>query len=441
MTITKKYGTLSRLVLGTDVFVVLTKPEDYKLVLTNVNGNNKTSVTKQWYPLLGNGIIRASGTTHRLRRKIIQPFLNIKYLTDYVTFFDNYSHNCADLLEKEIGGHIFDIKPYMAQYAADIFLASIAGIQGTAHKGEYNEILYWQDRLIKCVWKTIIKPWQQIEWIFCLSDNKKKMCTAQKTVQDFIYNIAMQKKTMECNGLNYDSEYFEKSVIGNYSSHMKQLFDDETNKSCAVSDEDFIDDVRSLYIAIQNTIMEMTSMTLLMLGMHVEIQEKLRKEILTIFGNDNLDVKRLMTIRYLHMVIQETLRLFPASPIISRQLTGDIQLESCVLPDGCLVMIPIFAIHRNPMYWDKPEEFIPERFSSENSSTRHRYTYIPFGTGPRDCLGQRYTFLSVGAAIVNLLRRFRFVATGSVKDVKLTNDILLRSRDGIKLSVFRLEDH
>jgi len=62
------------------------------------------------------------GAVHRLRRKVIQPFLNIKYLSDYVTFFDNYSHHCADLLEKEIGGYIFDIVPYVAQYAADIFL-------------------------------------------------------------------------------------------------------------------------------------------------------------------------------------------------------------------------------------------------------------------------------------------------------------------------------
>lgn len=61
--------------------------------------------------------------------------------------------------------------------------------------------------------------------------------------------------------------------------------------------------------------------------------------------------------------------------------------ESCTLPEGCYIMIPIFAIHRNPMYWHKPLEFIPERFLSENSSNRQRYTYIPFGTGLRDCLG------------------------------------------------------
>nr|XP_012214979.1 PREDICTED: cytochrome P450 3A19-like [Linepithema humile] len=232
-----------------------------------------------------------------------------------------------------------------------------------------------------------------------------------------------------------------KSVASNYLNYVKQLSDDATGKSRAVSDEDVNDDIRNLYAAIQNTVMELTSFIFLSLGIHTEIQEKLRKEILLTFGNDKIDAKRLTSIRYLNMVIQETLRLFPPAPIIARQLTEDIKLESCVLPNGCYVIIPVFTIHRDPAYWNKPEEFIPERFSPKNSSSHHRYTYIPFGTGLRACPGQRYTFLSVGAAIVNLLRRFRFVATGSVKDVKLTNDILLRSRDGIKLSMFRLEDH
>jgi len=61
--------------------------------------------------------------------------------------------------------------------------------------------------------------------------------------------------------------------------------------------------------------------------------------------------------------------------------------DSCTLPDGCNIMIPVFTIHRNPAYWHKPLEFIPERFSSESSSNRPRYTYIPFGIGSRDCLG------------------------------------------------------
>lgn len=121
--------------------------------------------------------------------------------------------------------------------------------------------------------------------------------------------------------------------------------------------------------------------------------------------------------RYLQMVIKETLRLFPVAFVMARELTEDIELgtffffffflqranslpylhftetetlmivESCTLPSGCQVMIPICAIHRNPKYWPTPNEFIPERFAPGNS---HNYdAYLPFGTGLRSCPGKR----------------------------------------------------
>ncbi|XP_067215787.1 cytochrome P450 4C1-like isoform X1 [Linepithema humile] len=385
LTFNKKYGSPSRFCFGTDLFVLLAKPEDYKVVLANVDGNYKSSVMKLYSPLLGNGIIRVSGATHRLRRKIIQSSLNAKSVSDYVKFFDNYSNYCGDYLEKEVGGHTFDMKPYIGRYVTDIYLASIGGIEGTAYEGEYDELLYWQERLMKYMYKKVATPWLQLEWIFSLSDNAKQQSFGQKIIQNFVHKI--MQKSVERDTLNYDNEILQKpkSVASNYLNYVKQLSDDATGESRAVSDEDVNDDIRNLYAAIQNTVMELTSFVFLLLGMHTEIQEKLRKAILLTFGNEKIDAKRLTSIRYLNMVIQETLRLFPVAPIIARQLTGDIKLESCVLPNGCYVLIPVFTIHRNPAYWNKPEEFIPERFSPENSSSRQRYTHIPFGTGLRDC--------------------------------------------------------
>ncbi|KYN12211.1 Cytochrome P450 3A13, partial [Trachymyrmex cornetzi] len=171
---------------------------------------------------------------------------------------------------------------------------------------------------------------------------------------------------------NYNVTLFQelKPIFNNYWDHVEQIRANVSDKSCDV----------------QNTITEATSFAMLMLAIYTDVQEKLRQEILVTFNNDKIDAQRLLSMRYLHMVIQETLRLFPIVPIISRQLTGDIKLESCTLPEGCYIMIPTFAIHRNPAYWYKPLEFIPERFLT----TRHRYTYIPFGMGFRDCIGKYF---------------------------------------------------
>ncbi|XP_011634953.1 LOW QUALITY PROTEIN: cytochrome P450 4c3-like [Pogonomyrmex barbatus] len=371
------------------------------------------------------------GATHRIRRKMIQPLLNIKFLSEYVTCFDNYSNQCADILEKVVDSPTFDLKPHIKQYAANIFLETMMGIEGTI-RNENDELIYWQEILFKETYNRVTKPWLQFDWIF-LTENGRQTHIAKRIVLDFIYNITSRKE-MKHTALENNNENFEKpkAAFDHYLNRIQ--LHNVTNESCMVSDENFIDDVRSFYAAIQNTIMESISFTMLMLGMHTEVQEKLRQEISFTFGNEKVNAQGLISMQYLHMVIQETLRLFPITPTVSRQLTGDIKLESCTLPDGCYVLIPIFAIHRNSAYWPKPLEFIPERFSSENSSSRHRYTYIPFGTGPRDCIGQRYAFLAIATIITNLVRRFRFATSNSIEDIKLISDIVLRSQD-VKLNI------
>ncbi|XP_071641753.1 cytochrome P450 4c3-like isoform X1 [Temnothorax longispinosus] len=436
--IIKKYGNLTRLIYGTNVFVVLAKPEDYKCVLANVNGNYKGSVTKSWERFLGNGLARTSGPPQKLRRKIIEPLLNLKYLFEYVTFFDTYSNLCASTIEKNVDGPMFELKPYMVQYVFDTFLVTMMGIQRSEHKHEKDEIVYWQEKLIIDAHNRTKKPWLQLESILSLTKSRKQLRIAREILLDFIYNIT--RKAISHTALQDNNEISQrpKPFFTKYWNRVEELRNDVRSKPCKVSDENFIDDARSFFAAIQNVITELTTFIILMLAMHTEVQEKLREEISVTFNNNKIDAQRLLNMRYFHMVYQETFRLFPVVPIISRQLIGDIKLESCTLPDGCYVMIPILAIHRNPTYWYKPLEFIPERFSPENSSSRIRYTFIPFGTGLRDCLGQRYTYLSAASIIVNLLRRFRFTTTVSnVNDVETTNDIVLRTRNA-RVSISRI---
>ncbi|XP_071563009.1 cytochrome P450 4C1-like isoform X2 [Temnothorax nylanderi] len=422
--ITKKYGNLTHFIFGTDVFVVLAKPEDYKCVLANKNGNYKSSVTKTWEMLLGDGILRTSGAAHRLRRKIIQPLLNLKHLSEYVTFFDTYSNLCVSSIEKNVDGPMFELKPYMVRYTFDIFLVTMMGIQRSEHKREDDELLYWHEKLVKdALYSRTIKPWWlQLEWILPLTENRKQLRIARENILDFIYNIT--RKAISHTALQDNNEISQrpKPIFTNYWNRVEELRNNVRSKSCE----------------IQHNVTEATTFIILMLAMHTEVQEKLREEISVTFNNNKVDAQHLLSMRYFHMVYQETLRLFPIVPIISRQLIGDIKLESCTLPDGCYVMIPIFAIHRNPAYWYKPLEFIPERFSPENSSSRLRYAYIPFGAGHRDCLGQKYAFLSAATIIVNLLRRFRFATTVSnVNDVEITNDIVLRTRNA-RVSISRI---
>ncbi|XP_011706570.1 PREDICTED: uncharacterized protein LOC105461759, partial [Wasmannia auropunctata] len=200
---------------------------------------------------------------------------------------------------------------------------SVVGIQKTANKDENdllhlgykdgNELLHLQKKLFELSCSRSLKPWLQLEWIFSLTKNGKETYTAQKIMLDFIYNISPGKATNRTvsqynNNYNVTDNFQEiKPIFKNYWDYVAR------------------DDVTKFH-AIVNNITEITSFTMLMLATHTDVQEKLRQEISATFDNDKVDAQRLLNMQYFQMVFQETLRLFPISPIIMRQLTGDIKL-------------------------------------------------------------------------------------------------------------------
>ena len=114
----------------------------------------------------------------------------------------------------------------------------------------------------------------------------------------------------------------------------------------------------------------------------------------------------------MNAVIDETLRLFPAAIFIERVPTEDYELTGTgiTIKKDHVVHIPAYAIHRDPEYFADPEVFRPERFLPENIA-HNRYTYLPFGAGPRSCLGMRLAQLEIKLALVNLLHRYVFHTT------------------------------
>jgi len=101
-----------------------------------------------------------------------------------------------------------------------------------------------------------------------------------------------------------------------------------------------------------------------------------------------LNIGQLNKLKNLEYFIKETMRLFPSVPAMGRETTRETELSNgLILPKGSQIFVHVFDIHRNPEYWDSPEEFRPERFLPENSQNRHTYAYIPFSAGQRNCIG------------------------------------------------------
>ncbi|XP_069503684.1 cytochrome P450 3A29-like isoform X2 [Ambystoma mexicanum] len=154
-----------------------------------------------------------------------------------------------------------------------------------------------------------------------------------------------------------------------------------------------------------------TSLTLLSynLATHPEIQKRLQEELDRVLPNKAAPTyDSLMQMDYLDMVINENLRLFPPGGRLDRMCKKTIEINGVTIPGGTLVMIPAYVMHRDPEYWPDPETFDPERFSKEKKEARDPYTFLPFGAGPRNCIGMRFALLAMKVAMAVLLQNFSF---------------------------------
>lgn len=118
-----------------------------------------------------------------------------------------------------------------------------------------------------------------------------------------------------------------------------------------------------------------------MLAMHKDIQDKVFNEIDNVIGSYDglLDIETLNKLTYLDLVIKESLRLFPVLPAVLREATADVEAEGQTIPEGSILFIFPFDVHRNPKYWGSDAHlFKPERFEPENIKDIHPYAFIPF---------------------------------------------------------------
>lgn len=144
------------------------------------------------------------------------------------------------------------------------------------------------------------------------------------------------------------------------------------------------------------------------LALNEEIQERTRRDVNDAIAkrDGKLTYDAVQDMKYLDLVILETLRKYPPAPLLSRRCENEYQIpgSKVELPAGMRVVIPIYGLHHDPDHYPDPEAFNPDRFTDENKRTRHPYTYLPFGEGPRACIGMRFALLQIKVGIISFLR-------------------------------------
>uniref|UniRef100_A0A0N5C223 Cytochrome P450 n=1 Tax=Strongyloides papillosus TaxID=174720 RepID=A0A0N5C223_STREA len=150
---------------------------------------------------------------------------------------------------------------------------------------------------------------------------------------------------------------------------------------------------------------------LFMLAHHQEYQDRCREEILEVLGEksiDYIDYDTVNKLTYLDQCVKECLRMYPPSGRINRMCVQKTTINGIDFEPGCLVSIPIFTMHYNEDVYPQPNIFDPERFSPEQKAGRDPLYYIPFGYGPRNCIGMRYAYISMKVYLARLLLKYKF---------------------------------
>jgi cytochrome P450 len=195
------------------------------------------------------------------------------------------------------------------------------------------------------------------------------------------------------------------------------------------------DQLLTMFIAGHDTSTAMLAWLLYLLGKHPDVLARVRDEVDANLNGEPPTLENTATLRYLQCVIDETLRMYPPIHLGTRRILSDLQFQGYDLPEGQRANYSIYLTHRNPQHWPDPGVFNPDRFLPENERGRQPYTYLPFGGGPRNCIGAAFAQVEAKIVIARLIQTFDF--TLDPTKVHVYMGATLEPRPGVMMTVKR----
>ncbi|MBV9332237.1 MAG: cytochrome P450 [Alphaproteobacteria bacterium] len=207
----------------------------------------------------------------------------------------------------------------------------------------------------------------------------------------------------------------------------------DSETGLGLTNEEVRDEVVIIFLAGHDTTALALTYTWYLLSQHPEVEAKLHDELARVLGGRAPVHDDLANLPYTRMVLEESMRLYPPAPGLSnRAVLEDDEIAGVKVRKGSQVAIMPWLIHRHRTLWDHPERFDPERFSPERSKGRHRFAYLPFGGGPRVCIGMALAMTEAQLLLATLAQRFRLALVPG-QNIVLQHRITMRPRDGIRM--------
>jgi len=211
------------------------------------------------------------------------------------------------------------------------------------------------------------------------------------------------------------------------------LMDARYSDGEGMPDELVLSESMQLLVAGHETSSNGLSWLLYLLSSHPDCLERVREEFDAVLGDEPMRFSDVAKFEFTTQVINEALRLYPPFWMIDRMAIADDRVGALEIPAGSTVIVYVYGAHHASRYWPNPETFDPQRFAKANEKLNAPFTHLPFGAGPRGCIGGNYAMLQILMILGAVLRRYDFEVTPG-QTIEARPMVILRPKHGIRMT-------
>jgi len=260
--------------------------------------------------------------------------------------------------------------------------------------------------------------------LFVPTARNRRFQQALATLDQTIYAIIAQRRKAHAAGNTEDS--------GDLLDMLMAARDEETGEG--MTDKELRNEITLLMFAGHDTTANTLTWAFYLLSQYPEAEATLHAEVTRQLAGRTPTVDDLPKLPYTKMVIEETLRLYPPAWGVGRQSIEADNVGGYKIPANASLTLPIYVIHRDPRWWDDPDHFDPARFAPDRSTDRHKFAYLPFGAGPRQCIGNNFAMMEAQLILATLAQHYRL---SLIPDHRVEPDpvFVLRTSDGLPMTL------
>ncbi|HEY1460701.1 MAG TPA: cytochrome P450 [Casimicrobiaceae bacterium] len=416
----RDHGDVVRLRFGTTRALLLAHPEHIGRVLHDNHRNyDKHNVDYAVLRrLLGNGLLTSDGEFWRRQRRLMAPMFHRHRVAGFCNLMVN---STLEMLERwdamARSGESFDVAAEMTRLTLPIVAKALFSADVSDDAEAIGAALTEVNRQLG--------EFSLLDMFWMIpTPRKRRFRAAVQTLDEVVGKIIDARRR---------ATYRNEDLL----SMLLEAVDEETSKG--MTPRQVRDEVLTLLLAGHETTANALAWTWYLLARNLAAENKLHDEIASTLGERAPGAPDLPQLRYTRMVIEESMRLYPPAWAISRNAIGEDEIGGYPVRPRTNIIICSFVTHRHPSFWEEPERFDPERFSSERSQRRPDFAYLPFGGGPRICIGNAFATTEAQLVVATIAQRYRLRLVPG-HPVELHPLITLRPRHGIRMTLYPAAD-